>query len=83
MVFDTLKRCIALSLVMGLAITAWILVFERSVEAYVDPGSGSMLMQLVLGGIFGALVMLRSGWQRIREWFGRRPDAPHGTDARW
>ncbi len=82
MVFDTVKRWIPTSVVMGSAIVAWVLVFERPVEAYVDPGSGSMLMQLVLGGIFGALVMLRSGWQRIRAWFGRRPDVPHDTDAR-
>lgn len=37
-------------------------------EAYVDPGSGSMLVQLLLGGLMAALVMVRSFWHRLRLW---------------
>ena len=34
-----------------------------------DPGTGSMLMQLLLGGIMAVLVLLRSSWERVLGWF--------------
>ena len=40
-------------------------------EAYVDPGSGSMLVQLVIGVLMAAIVVLRSSWQRILTWVRR------------
>ena len=33
---------------------------------YVDPGAGSLLLQLILGGIAGALVSLKLFWSRLR-----------------
>lgn len=39
--------------------------------AYMDPGSGSLLLQLVLGGLAGAAVALKLFWSRIKEFFGR------------
>lgn len=35
--------------------------------AYLDPGTGSMMLQLLLGGIAGAMVMGRLYWHRLRE----------------
>lgn len=35
-------------------------------SAYVDPGTGSILMQVVLGGAAGLAVLGRLGWQRLR-----------------
>jgi hypothetical protein len=49
----------------------FVLASYGSAEAYVDPGSGSMLVQLVIGVLMAAVVILRSGWQRIRSWIGR------------
>jgi hypothetical protein len=40
------------------------------VDAYLDPGSGSMLVQLLLGGVAGAAVIVKLGWQRFRGMFG-------------
>lgn len=37
--------------------------------AYIDPGAGSLFLQLILGGIGGLLVAGRIFWRRIR--FGR------------
>jgi hypothetical protein len=34
-------------------------------HAYLDPGSGSMLMQLILGGVAGAVVLLRMYWRKL------------------
>jgi hypothetical protein len=47
-----------------------------SAEAYVDPGAGSMFMQLVFGGIVTGVVFLRSKWSRVRQWFQRSPPPP-------
>ncbi len=35
-------------------------------HAYLDPGTGSMMLQLLLGGVAGALVVLRLYWYRIK-----------------
>ena len=43
---------------------------ETRVDAYLDPGSGSMLVQLLLGGVAGAAVIVKLGWQRFRGLFG-------------
>ena len=39
---------------------------EIRVDAYLDPGSGSMLVQLLLGGVAGAAVIMKLGWERFK-----------------
>jgi hypothetical protein len=41
------------------------------VIAYIDPGSGSLLVQLVVGGIAGAAALLRFKWGSLRLRFRR------------
>ncbi len=36
---------------------------------YLDPGSGSYLLQLLIAGILGALFALRLYWKRIKGFF--------------
>jgi hypothetical protein len=44
--------------------------------AYIDPGSGSMLVQLVTGGVAGALVLARLYWKRLKDRVtGKKPDS--------
>ena len=50
-----------------------LLVLVPSVEAYVDPGTGGMLVQLLLGGVMAGLVLFRSGLRRMAGWFQRSP----------
>ncbi len=44
--------------------------------AYVDPGLGSMVGQLILGGVAGLLVLVKLFWSRIKgalqAWVKRR-----------
>jgi len=40
--------------------------------AYLDPGSGSMLLQLLLGGVTGVVVLFKLYWQRVKGLFNRR-----------
>lgn len=39
--------------------------------AYLDPGSGSFVIQLLIGALVGILVLLKSYWSRIRGFFTR------------
>ncbi len=43
--------------------------------AYLDPGTGSMIVQLLLGGIAGALVVGKLYWQRFKSFFSRKGTA--------
>lgn len=42
-------------------------------HAYLDPGTGAMIIQIVLGGVAGAVVVLRLYWGRFKDFFRRRP----------
>lgn len=48
--------------------------------AYLDPGTGSMLLQLILGGVAGALVVGKLYWQRLKDFVVRRPAGGGGND---
>jgi len=38
--------------------------------AYLDPGSGSFILQLVIAALLGLGVAIRASWGKIRGWFG-------------
>ncbi len=44
--------------------------------AYVDPGSGSFLLQAVVATLAGAVVIANSYWRRISRFLGRSSAAP-------
>ena len=53
--------------ILGALYFVW--MSETQVDAYLDPGSGSMLVQLLLGGVAGAAVIMKLGWERFRDMF--------------
>ena len=50
---------------LAISITLIVFGFENSAQAYLDPGTGSMVLQLLLGGIAGAVVILKLYWRRF------------------
>ncbi len=48
---------------------------EARLEAYIDPGTGSMVVQGIIAAVAGAAVMIRLSWARIRSLFTRRTDS--------
>ena len=42
-----------------------LVAFEKPAAAYLDPGSGSMLLQLLLGGVAAVGVIARLYWHRL------------------
>ena len=42
--------------------------------SYIDAGTGSLLIQMLAGGIAGLAVFLRFRWGKVRGWFRRGED---------
>ena len=42
------------------------------IPAYIDPGTGSLILQLLLGGVAGIWVILKLFGQRILAFFGKK-----------
>ncbi len=52
---------------MRILLIVFVLVLlPDSAFAYVDPGTGSYIFQLLLAGLLGALYLLRQYWSRVK-----------------
>jgi hypothetical protein len=49
--------------------------------AYLDPGSGSIIIQLAIAAILGLGVLIRSQWSKIKKLFGRKDADNDETDT--
>jgi hypothetical protein len=47
-------------------------------NAYLDPGSGSFILQLILASLLGGLLLLKTYWKKISNFF--RGKSPNGND---
>lgn len=57
-------------------LTLYWLLFPPPTYAYIDPGTGSYIVQVVIAGLLGALVSIRIYWARIKAFF--KGDPPLG-----
>ena len=48
--------------------------------AYLDPGTGSILLQGLIGGIAAAIAFLSIYWQKVKAFFGKE-EADTDTDT--
>lgn len=67
------SRVICFSLVV-------LFLLPGSAYAYLDAGTGSMIIQMLIAGVAAGLVVIRTYWSRIRRFFGSEPAEP-GEDA--
>jgi len=56
-----------ISLWIVLSIALLLTIFDFEAQAYIDPGSGSVLLQLLLGGVAGVAVVAKLYWERIKD----------------
>ncbi len=56
-----------------------IAVFPFPAHAYLDPGTGSMIIHLVIGAIAGGLVTLKIYWAKFKGVFHRSAGAGDST----
>ncbi|MFN2150257.1 MAG: hypothetical protein ACK2T5_01580 [Anaerolineales bacterium] len=43
----------------------------KSQPLYLDPGSGSFLIQLIIASALGAALVIKTSWSRIKKFFNR------------
>ena len=53
-----------------------------NVQAYLDPGTGSVALQLILGGIVAALATIRLYWDRLKGLLRRAPTSRDAAPRR-
>jgi len=56
------------------------LSFSQRIVGYVDPGTGSLVIQLVIGALAGGLVAAKVFWGRIRTWLRNSFSHSHASD---
>lgn len=63
---------------VGLGSIACLLMSAQPSHAYLDGGTGSMMLQLLLGGLAGLGIGLRLYWRRFLDALGIRPERTEG-----
>ena len=48
---------------------------------YLDPGSGSFLIQILIASLLGIGLALRASWGKIKGWFGGKSRADNEDDT--
>ena len=56
-----------------------LLVLVREAHAYLDPGTGSYILQILIAGLFGTLFMLKVFWGRIVGFFSKSSSKSEAT----
>ncbi len=49
-------------------------------QLYLDPGSGSILIQIAIAVLLGLGVALRASWSTIKKFFGAKPKSEEEDD---
>ena len=49
-------------------------------QAYLDPGTGSIMLQAILGGVATGAIVLRRYWRSLSQLFGAGPRDATGPD---
>jgi len=53
------------------AVILAIVAGQSAAYAYIDPGTGSYMFQLLIGGVMAGGIMVRIYWQHIKAFFGK------------
>ncbi len=65
----TMKKTLSLaSLVLVL-----LMLTTRPAHAYLDPASGSMILQVIVAAVAALLITIKAFWHKIRGMFGSSP----------
>ena len=54
-----------------LAVLIAALLGARDAHAYLDPTTGSMILQGIVGGVMAGLFIIRRQWAQLKGWFTR------------
>jgi hypothetical protein len=59
----------SISVIVPVAALAVLLLTATDAHAYLDPGTGSYILQMIVAGLLGAAFALRMFWARIKRFF--------------
>ncbi len=59
-----------------------LLSIPLSIIAYIDPGTGSIILQALVATVVGAAIAVKLFWHRILKFFGLRKGIPVDPDAK-
>jgi hypothetical protein len=72
-------------------LVSFLLLWPTSVHAYIDPGTGSMVLQMIVAGVMAGLYLCKRYWNKIKLLIGHvrnrdgtaemPPDGPSQEDA--
>lgn len=62
--FRSLIKIISFFILIGL-------VYPQRADAYIDPGTGSFVLQLIAGFLIGASLTIRIYWKKMRSFFDK------------
>ena len=57
------------------------LLFPPPADAYLDPGSGSFILQILAAVLLGAGVAIRMQWRKIKRWLRPSPKGENEPPA--
>lgn len=56
-------------------------IFTKPAHAYLDPGTGSFLLQVIVGGFLGGVFIIKGYWQRISAFFTKKKSNQSSTST--
>jgi hypothetical protein len=58
---------------LATALAVAFLALPADAFAYIDPAAGSIILQVLIGGVTGILVITKLYFRKLKTFFGRRP----------
>ena len=56
------------------------LISTQTAQAYLDPGSGSLLFQLLIGGVLSGLFAIKLYYKKIKSFFNKKNADGHQSE---
>jgi hypothetical protein len=54
-----------------LVLVLLLLATPTQLSAYIDPGSGSFFVQMLIAGVLGASLTVKTFWKQVKAYFSR------------
>lgn len=55
-----------------LPIFSFLIISYDNAYAYIDPSTGSYILQMLLAGLLGALFVLKTYWRNLKSFFSKK-----------
>jgi hypothetical protein len=69
---NTTMKCFTRFISMLVILALFLLTLPQRAYAYLDPGTGSYLLQLLIAGLLGASMAVKIFWGNIKAFFSKK-----------